>query len=317
LSSDTDPFARWDAAQTLGVRLVRSLAAARAAGKAMVVPETFLAAIERILDAGHIDRLARSQLLILPDEPVLSEGLAQIDLDGHMAARTQLRRQIATRFKDKLVDLYRANAESGPYAPDIAGISRRRFRNTLLDLLMSLESPDITRLALTQVKTARNMTDMFEAMCQLAHVRCPEREAALGWFYERWQHQSTVIDKWFNAQALSRMAGAVDAIIALEQHPAFDFNNMARGMLYYGGFFRQNRVAFHDISGKGYDFLADRLLMIDRLGRAGSTYIMPQINQWRRFDDRRRSLMRAALERVANTEGISKGLRENIDKALT
>jgi aminopeptidase N len=124
------------------------------------------------------------------------------------------------------------------------------------------------------------------------------------------------VDKWFNAQALSRMPGAVDRIIALEKHPAFDFNNMARGLQYYGGFFRQNRVAFHDLSGKGYEFLADRLLMIDKLGRTGSHYIMTQINQWRRYDTKRQTMMRAALERVANTENISKGLRENVTKAL-
>ena len=160
------------------------------------------------------------------------------------------------------------------------------------------------------------MTDSFEALCLLTHMDRPERDEAIGWFYERWKSNSTVIDKWFNAQALSRAPGAIDRIIALEKHPAFDFENMARGMLFYGGFFRQNRVAFHDPSGKGYEFLADRLLMIDSLGRSGSTYIMPQINQWRRYDPARQTLMRNALERVANSPGISKGLAENIGKAL-
>jgi aminopeptidase N len=317
LSADSDPFARWDAAQTLSVRLVRRLAADRAAGKQMQVPESFIAAMGRVLDASHIDKLARAHLLTIPDEPMLSEGLTRIDLDGHMAARALLRQTIATRFNQKLRDLYDANRETGAYAPDIEGISRRKFRNTILDLLTSLGSEDAAGLALTQVKTARNMTDQFEALCYLTHLDRPEHTEAVAWFYDRWKSHSTVVDKWFNAQALSRAPGAVDRITALEEHPAFDFNNMARGMLYYGGFFRQNRVAFHDITGKGYEFLADRLLMIDKLGRAGSTYIMPQINQWRRYDDKRQSLMRAALERVANTEGISKGLRENIDKALT
>jgi len=56
--------------------------------------------------------------------------------------------------------------------------------------------------------------------------------------------------------------------------------------------------------------------MIDRLGRSGSHYIMPQINQWRRYDPARQALMRAALQRVGDTPGISKGLGENIFKAL-
>ena len=316
MASDTDAFARWDAGQTLGVRLVRAMAAERAVGRPMAVPETFLAAVGLVLDADHIDRLARAQLLTLPDEPVLSEGLARIDLDGHVAARLHLRRAIAARFHGRLLELYHAHAETGPYAPDIAGIARRRFKNAVLDLLMSSGEREIAALALAQVKTARNMTDMFEALCQLTHLDLPERAEALGWFYERWKDHSTVIDKWFNAQALSRMPGAVDAIIALESHPAFDFDNAARALLFYGGFFRQNRVAFHDPGGKGYEFLADRLLMMDKLGRSGSHYIMPQINQWRRYDPARQALMRGALERVSATAGISKSLRENVDKAL-
>ncbi|HEY0104854.1 MAG TPA: aminopeptidase N [Rhizomicrobium sp.] len=316
MASDTDAFARWDAAQTLAVRLVRTLAAERAAGRAMIVPESFLSAIGRVLDAAHIDTLARAQLLTLPDEPVLSEGLARIDLDGHMAARQLLRRTIAARFRGALLEFYRAHAETVAYVPDIDGIARRRFKNAILDLLMSSGEADIAALALAQVKTSRNMTDMFEALCQLTHLDVPAREEALGWFYERWKDRSTVVDKWFNAQALSRVPGAVDRIIALERHPAFDFNNAARALLFYGGFFRQNRVAFHDPSGKGYEFLADRLLMMDKLGRSGSHYIMPQINQWRRYDPARQALMRAALERVAGTDAISKSLRENVEKAL-
>jgi len=316
MSFDSDSFSRWDAAQALGVRQVRKLASDRASGRAMLVSEKFIAAVGQILASPRIDKLAKSQILTLPDEPVLSEGLATIDLDGHVAARNHIRREIAVRFREQLLDAYEENRERSAYAPDIDGIARRRLKNTVLEMLMPLEEEGIWDLCLAQVKTSQNMTDMFEALCHLTHWSCPQREEAIEWFYERWKTHSTVVDKWFNALALSRMPGAVDKIIALEKHPAFDLNNFARGLLFYGGFFRQNRVAFHDPSGKGYEFLADRLLMIDRLGRAGSHYIMPQINQWRRYDPKRQALMRAALERVANTEGISKGLRENISRAL-
>ena len=316
MGADSDAFARWDASQTLAVRLIRSLAAKRAKGEAMAAPEPFLAAMGQIVSDEASDRLARSQILALPDEPVLSEGLPVIDLDGHMAARNFLRRAIASRHRTALFDCYQRNRETGDYLPDMAGIGRRRLRNAALDLLMSLEEPEISVLCLTQLKEAQNMTDMFEALCMLTHVDCPHRREGIDWFYARWRDNSTVIDKWFNAQALSRMPGVIDEIVALEKHPDFDINNFARGMLFYGGFFRQNRVAFHDRSGKGYEFLADRLLMIDRLGRSGSHYIMPQINQWRRYDPVRQALMRRALERVANTEGISKGLRENVARAL-
>ena len=317
MASDPDPFARWDAGQTLAVRLIRALAGEVAAGRPMAPPQAFLQAIEATLTDEASDRLLLAQILTLPDEPVLSEGLARIDLDGHMAARAFLRREIAGRFEVRLRKLYEANAETGPYVPDIAGIGRRRLKNTVLDLLTALDTPEIAALCLSQTTGAGNMTDSFEALCLLTHMNHPQRDQALDWFHDRWKDRPTVIEKWFNAQALSRAPGAVDRIIALEGHPSFDPGDFSQSLQYYGGFFRQNRVAFHDPSGRGYDFLADRLLMIDRLGRSGSHYIMPQINQWRRYDPHRQALMLAALRRVAMEPGISRSLRENVNKALS
>jgi aminopeptidase N len=314
--ADPDPFARWDASQTLAIRIIRDLAAARSAGRPMTAPSAFVEAIGAVLEDDASDPLLRGLILSLPDEPVLSEGLASIDLDGHIAARNLLRLAIATRFQDRLLARYHALAETGPYAPNIAGIGRRRLKNVILDLLTALDTAEIAELCLAQLTGSANMTDSFEALCLLTHVDRPQGQQGVDWFYDRWKDHGTVIDKWFNAQALSRAPGAVDKIIALEQHPAYDIGNFSQGLVYYGGFFRQNRVAFHDPSGKGYEFLADRLLMIDRMGRSGSHYIMPQINQWRRYDPARQALMRQALERVAASPGLSKGLRENITKAL-
>ncbi len=316
LAVDPDPFARWDAGQTLFIGLIRTLAAKRAAGQEMALPAAVVDAFARILSDEDADPFLKSQLLTIPDEPVLSEGLDLIDLDGHMAARTFVRHALATALKVQLIDRYRSLAAAGPYEQDFPAIGRRKFRNACLELLTALGAPDVLDLCLGQLKNADNMTDMFEALCYLSHIDCPQRREAIAWFYEKWKDAPTVIDKWFNAQALSRMPGVIDEIVALESHPAFDLNNMARAMLFYGGFFRQNRVMFHDPSGKGYDFLADRLIMMDKLGRQGSFWIMPQINQWRRYDPHRRQLMKQALERVAGTPGISNGLRESINNAL-
>ena len=39
-----------------------------------------------------------------------------------------------------------------------------------------------------------------------------------------------MIDKWFNAQALTRLPGAIDKVLELEQHPEMDIMNMPRAM---------------------------------------------------------------------------------------
>ena len=60
----------------------------------------------------------------------------------------------------------------------------------------------------------------------------------------------------------------------------------------------------------------DTLLAMDALGRGGAAWVMPQINLWRRHQEPRQKMMRSALERVAGTAGISRGLREVVEGAL-
>lgn len=193
----------------------------------------------------------------------------------------------------------------------------RRLQNKCLEYLMISGAPDALNLCLDQLKTSKNMTNAFEALTFLVNLDVPQAEDGVAWFYDRWKTDDGVVNKWFNAQALSRAPKAIDRILALPAHEAFDMKNIARGMAFFGGFFRQNRVVFHDISGKGYEFLADCLLTIDKTGRSGSHWLMPQINQWRRYDAERQSMMKVALERVASEPTLSAGLRENIERALS
>jgi len=305
---DDDPFACWDAMQTLGIRTIRQMAA----DPEVPPPSVFIEAFGALL-ARRDDPYLVSELFTLPDEPVLSEGLETIPLDAHSDARNRLRANLALTYRDELMSLYEelSGAPAG-----FSGVGMRRLRNAALELLSAAPDAGLLRLMRDVALAEGTMTESFAALSALAHIRCAEREEALAGFFEKWKAHSTVVDKWFTAQALSRAPGAVDDIIALEGHPAFAIDNVARLMAYYGSFFRQNRIAFHDPSGKGYRFLADRLLMMDAMGRSGSAWVMPQMNQWRRYDPARQTLIRGELERIAGTEGISSGLRENVEAAL-
>ena len=147
-------------------------------------------------------------------------------------------------------------------------------------------------------------------------MQCPERDLAIEWSYQRWKHDPMLISYWFKAQAMGRTPDVIPRLQALQQHPAFDPGNTAHAMALLGTFFRQNRVAFHDSSGVAYEWLADVLLFVDTIRPAGTRWLMPQINQWRRYDAQRRNAMHAALQRVASSVGISAALYENINAAL-
>lgn len=317
MAFDADPYARWNASQELGVRLIRRLAKDYREGGALRLPAFYVDAFETALADEAGDKLLRAEILTIPDEPALSDGLSTIDLDAHMAAREFIRAGVADRLSKELRRGYDHYKNDAFFSSDISEVGMRRLQNKCLEYLMISGAPDALNLCLDQLKTSKNMTNAFEALTFLVNLGVPQAEDGVAWFYDRWKTDDGVVNKWFNAQALSRAPKAIDRILALPAHEAFDMKNIARGMAFFGGFFRQNRVVFHDISGKGYEFLADCLLTIDKTGRSGSHWLMPQINQWRRYDAERQSMMKAALERVAGEPALSAGLRENIERALS
>lgn len=316
MSFDTDAFTRWDSAQQLGVRVIRRLAEAWRNGDTLMLPAAWESAFARVLADDSTDLAVRAELVRIPDEPVLSDGLDYIDLDAHVAARNFVMRALTTANLDTLKEQYVSRQQNDDAAIDPADFARRKFKNACLELLVLHGEAEFLDMALAQVEGARNMTDEFDALSFLAHMPGVQRDAALDHFYVKWEHEPRALDKWFMVQALSRAGDAVDRVLELERHPLREAGGAPRSWWFYGSFFRQNRVMFHEPTGRGYDFLVDKLLELDLVKPGVSMRFMPQILQWRRYDPHRRSLMKAALERLAAGENISRGLYENVTKAL-
>lgn len=314
--NDDDAFVAWNSAQQLFIRTIRRLSRDLAAQRPLVAPEALIALVERLVRDGAAKPGLAALMIVPPDEPVLSEGLSRIDLDGHMAARQFIRARIADRLEPLLLATYQSLAGIDPDDRSASAIGRRSLRSAVLDILLARGGDAAVALCLDQLEKGPSITEAYEALCLLGHLDTPERRPAFERFHDRYRDQPLILDKWFKAYALSRAPGVIDEIMGLEAHPAYDIGNTARVIAYYGSLFRQNRVTFHDPSGKGYRFLADRLILMDQMGGGRPTYFMSQIDQWRRFDDHRAGLMRAELERVAKTPGMSTNLIEVVTRAV-
>jgi aminopeptidase N len=77
-----------------------------------------------------------------------------------------------------------------------------------------------------------------------------------------------------------------------------------------------NQWAFHDASGRGYRFLADLILKADKVNPQVAARMVPPFGRWRRFEEKRATMMRAELERMLATPGLSKDLYEQVSKSL-
>jgi aminopeptidase N len=159
------------------------------------------------------------------------------------------------------------------------------------------------------------MTDRQGALGVLVNGDAPERTLALAAFHARYRDNALVLDKWFTAQALSTRADTAEAVEALARHPDFSMTNPNRLRSLVGAF-SVNQRAFHDASGRGYRFLADMIIAEDRLNPQTAAKLVPPLGRWRRFGEDRARLMRAELERIVATPGLSKDVFEQASKSL-
>ncbi|HET9813118.1 MAG TPA: aminopeptidase N C-terminal domain-containing protein, partial [Sphingomicrobium sp.] len=177
------------------------------------------------------------------------------------------------------------------------------------------DEADGAALAKAQFDGADNMTDRQGAFSVLMSLDAPQREQALGAFYDRFRGDPLVLDKWFALQAAAQRPDTVDQVLKLAAHPDFVISNPNR-LRALAGTFGANHWAFHSPDGRGYAFLADMIIAADKLNPQVAARLVPPFGRWRRFEPRRSAKMRAALERIVATPGLSKDVYEQVSKSL-
>ncbi|MEN8260007.1 MAG: aminopeptidase N, partial [Pseudomonadota bacterium] len=317
LGHDSDPFNRWEAGQQLSTGIILGLVTRRQnGGAASQVDSRMVDAYRALLGQSWDDLSYLSRLLTLPSETYLAEQMTVIDVGGIHETRQRVKKTLAETLRDRFETLYFDNHcdEAGRF--DAGAIGRRRLKNTCLDYLTALDTPDVQAAAIRQFDSARNMTDQIAALSCVVNSHNPQKANYLDGFYRRWQSEPLVIDKWFALQATSHMPGALDYVKRLLGHPAFDLRNPNRVRALIGAFSQGNALHFHAADGAGYVFLADHVIALNDLNPQVASRMLGALTHWRRFDSRRQALMKAQLERIVATPNISRDVYEVAAKSL-
>ena len=306
---DDDPFARYEAMQQLMLDTLTAAAEGREADHAPVVEAVRRTLMDQALDPAFI-----AEAVLLPSEAFIGDNMSRVDPEAIHAAREALRAEMGGALAALWRDAYAAHA-ANRYAYNPAAKGARRLRTIALGYILASGAEDGAWLAMSQYDAADNMTDRQGAIGVLVNTETPERGEALQKFYDRYRDNALVIDKWFTAQALATRADTPERVEALARHRDFTLANPNRLRALVGAF-SVNQRAFHDASGRGYAFLADTILAVDKLNPQTAAKLVPPLGRWRRFDEKRAGLMRAALERIVATPGLSKDVFEQASKSL-
>ncbi len=135
MGHDSDPFNRWEAAQTAGTSLVVGTMKAVAGTGKMPSLSGFIEALRRVLKSPDLDDAFKAALLVLLGAGNCLRIGQDIDPSVVHEARERVRRTVASALSAELNDVWKSDVSEGPYRPAPAETGRRSLRYAVLSLM--------------------------------------------------------------------------------------------------------------------------------------------------------------------------------------
>ncbi|WP_299944925.1 aminopeptidase N [uncultured Ruegeria sp.] len=310
LAHDTDPFNRWQAGRSLAEDTLLRMITDEATPDA-----DYLDGLQAVLRDKALDPAYRALMLGLPTQSELAaelhdKGITPDPMAIWSAVET-LRQATAQHVQDLLPRLHSETLVDGPYQPDAEQSGKRALGGAALALTSRLDGG---LKAAEGYARADNMTLQLTALSCL--LRAGKGEAELAGFYDQWQHDRLVMDKWFALQVtMTGPENTVETARRLTEHADFNWKNPNRFRALMGSL-AGSHAGFHQADGAGYALLADWLIRLDPVNPQTTARMCGAFQTWKRYDADRQALIRAQLSRIAETPNLSRDTTEMVTRIL-
>lgn len=313
--NDNDGFNQWEAGQTYYLRTLH-----RMIDDGTPTPSDFFEIYNSLLEKSaspETDKALISRALTLPDISQITSGREMVDPQAVHKARSELERALATKFEDKLMDIYVNNRSSDEFSITPQAMGQRSLCNTALSILSShLTEQDAERCG-QHYHEANNMTDRMAALILAAQFdNEPAANTVIEMFYTRFKDYPLVIDKWFSAQAMAPKETVIKKIKELRQHSDFNIKNPNRVRSLYSAFSMNNPAFFHAADGSGYDFLTDAIIELNAINPQIAARLLTSMRDWRRYTPVRQERLKESLNRILAIQDISPHVYEIASKSI-
>eukprot|EP00210_Caulerpa_lentillifera_P005767 g5514.t1 len=319
--NDSNECKRWDSGQTLSKRIITKLyedaKAAPAGAEIGPVPGNLIQAFKAVLEDDNIDGKFAALAATLPSQKELISDIPEADPVLLCRVMKHIVVQLATALESTLVSVMKKNDAKEGEVYDISSeqMSKRSLKNRCLAYLTSLRKPEYLKDCLRRFRSATNMTDSIAAMGALVDIDCPERKTALDEFYAKWKDEFLVVNKWLTLQAMSDIENNKTNVEALLSHEAYHESNPNCNYAVFLGF-AASPLNFHAADGSGYQFIAERVIKLDKFNAQIAARISTVFTQWKQYDLVRQELMKKYIKQIADEPGLSENTKEIMVKTL-
>lgn len=315
LRYESDGYAKWDAAQRLMLTCMHDHLAHPSTSWEST--EVLFSALRHVLLDESLDQELRAELLDPPGFEEVIASLTKVDVTAVEQVRADFDEQLGKALYDEAVSCYERLWALEDHEMNGEAYGRRALRNTCLWLMTNGNEAATVAVCQRQFATAKTMTDQIAAFSLL--VECDDNaigQQAIDDFYQQWQHDELVLDKWFSIQASCERPGALQRVKELMKHPAFSMTNPNKVRALIGAFCHGNPRHFHALDGSGYVFLREMLEALDAINPQVAARLATPFTRWQRYDDKRQALMKAQLESLSRLK-LSPDLHEVVSRSMS
>ena len=308
MKHDTNSFVRYESAQVFAVETIETMMQGGS------IDEEFVSAYGYLLDL-NVDLSYKALLLELPSVSTLMQRQESIDFDAIYKAKEDLAEHLATVYKDKLLKIYLEHHQAESTDISSESMGKRAIKNRCLKILSSLCDKNVIKIVDEQYKNSLTMTDRIVALDILENTDALLSGFALSDFYKKYKDDTLVMNKYFSILAASHREGTLDRVQALQNDAVYDEKvpNLVRSLI---GVFARNYKCFHAKDGKGYKFLAHKIIEIDKINPQMASGLAGAFKIYEKMNKQNKTMIKYELERVISTHSLSKNVYEIINKIL-
>ncbi len=312
MAVDSDPFNRWEASQHIAQLLILDAYDQEQQNKELM---SYLSTGHKaIIVDEQLEHALKAEALTLPDILYLMEQIPAVDPVKLHHTLKWCEEQLTAKNHQLYVDVYQRLNHQGEYRLDAQAMGERALKNRLLRYLSTTD--DGVEFAWQQYQRSNNMNDRMAALGALVQQRHHYQDEVIAAFYQDWQHDPLVLDKWFALQAIIADESTVERVRQLQSHKDFTLKNPNRLRSLIGAFAMRNPVAFHRQDGEGYQILKEVVIALNSTNPQIAARMVNPLIHWRRYGETRQQLMKQALSEIFETENLSKDLYEIVKRGL-
>ncbi|MEP3233383.1 MAG: aminopeptidase N [Hyphomicrobiales bacterium] len=315
--NDQDPFNKWQAMQTLAVRMLLEKVTAIENGTDISNNyDCFFHAVESSITDETLDPSFKAQFLAFPTDADIAQQLRnEVDPAIIHQATLWLKQELVKRSSETLIAVFEKNQVRASYDPSAEQVGQRSLKNAALAMLCTYGA-DGSRFAKQQYDEADNLTDRLAALSSLVINNHNAASDALRDFDRRYRTNPLVMDKWFAVQAMAPQEETLAKLKELMRHPSFSITNPNRIRALIGSFANGNQVQFNRPDGAGYQFVSNLIVDLDEVNPQVAARLLTSFSSWTMLEPNRRERAGRALKRISNSAGLSTDVRDIVNRTL-